>query len=131
MIKLESIIMPGSKETVMDALNNLNAAIRFGSCGPTMKKDGQGGFEPTTEGHTYAHIIDKDTGESYAKGTGEDKPTAAISAILAARDATKPLTKAQKSDPRFVDAQATIAELEAKIKELEARKTKGKSTPET
>jgi len=124
MLKLESVKMPNGTDTVMSELIRLNASIQFGARGPMLKKDGHGGFEPETPGYTYANVVDKSTDEIYAHGIGDDKASAAVSALLAAKTADKPLTAAQKSDTRFVDQQAEIVRLQKQIDDMTAKKKK-------
>lgn len=125
MLKLEAVKLADDKTTALQALDKLDARVRFSRRSPKMVKDGDGGFSPVTDekhpGKDIAEIIDKTTGERYAQGMGDTDELALKDAIAAATTAPKPLTKAQKSDPAFVAQAEEVKNLRAKIAELEAK----------
>jgi hypothetical protein len=81
-------------------------------------------WEPSTEtGKTrcaIATIIDNATGESYAHGEGDSDELALRGAIEAANTMPKPMTKAQKNSPQFLELQQTVKDQAKRIADLEA-----------
>lgn len=69
----------------------------------------------------FCDIIDLTTGQTYASGEGNDEPEALEAAVRAAEVAPKPMTKAQRSDPRLADSMSRLAEIEAENEALKAR----------
>ena len=119
MLKLEAIKLDADT-TVLQALTKLDSKVRFSKRGPTMKKNGEGGFEPEAPGFDIAEVIDSSTGEIYARGEGGTAELALVSAVTAAKSAPKPLTKAQKADPAFTAQAEEVKALRERIAALEA-----------
>lgn len=113
---------------IKDRLAKLGANYRFRLHSSTIMQKLPDGTEKIV-GHTaefVCHIIDGQTGNEYASGTGQTEPEALERAVEAAITAPKPMTKAQRADTRLAEAVAAgaakddeIASLRARIAELE------------
>lgn len=117
------------------AFFELDALWRFRAVPPTQRKDPTTGqYESVDNGCILCDVIDKTTGKMYATGKGADQEGAMDDAIIKARAATKPLTKAQEADQkRFSEEKAslntTLSDQAAEIERLKAELAAAKGTP--
>lgn len=93
--------------TTQARLTKLGANYRFRLHGPTSR--------------FHCHIIDIQTGKTYASGEGGTEPEALGNAVTAAESAAKPMTKAQRADPRLSELLSSAAAKDEEIAQLRAR----------